>query len=168
MKKLLIAIALALASCSPPREHESLSLAAQPMSQDSTGFRFVIIEARVFNTFAWLYKHWDETEWMLCLYGPQRGDSLFISTAPLARMQRATVDEVVGTCDQNSYLRGDAHSHGPKSSDKPDRCYFSVIDDGSWSRSKNVIDIVVCSDTTALMRVHGDSTKYKLKFPKAG
>lgn len=104
----------------------------------------IIVSRTVLEGWRFLYTFITEVEFVLCLEGEARGDTIVIDGFQLARMEEASLTSVrYHPCQSQRYV-GTAHNHPPME-DGAALCYRSLPDRRSFEQDERaIVDIILC------------------------
>jgi hypothetical protein len=110
----------------------------------------VFVKHEVLEGWNYLYRHITGVEFVLCLEGYRRDDSIFIDNFRLARMENESMTSVrYHPCESERYV-GTAHNH-PPTSDGGSLCYRSIPDRRSFAEDQRaMVDVILCGIDTYL------------------
>jgi hypothetical protein len=114
------------------------------------GMAPVVVKNEILESWNYLYRHITGAEFVLCLEGYQRDDTIFIDNFRLARMENESMTSVrYHPCEGERYV-GTAHNH-PPTGDGGSLCYRSIPDRRSFAEDQRaIVDVILCGVDTYL------------------
>lgn len=120
------------------------------MSDEFVGAGPISVKQEVLDGWRYLYRYITQVEFVLCLEGQKRGDTIYIDGFRLARMENESLTSVrYHPCQDPRYV-GTAHNH-PPTSDQAPLCYRSLPDRRSFEQDERaIVDIILCGENRFL------------------
>lgn len=143
---LIAAAACASSGGTQPKEDNKSALPRDFAAAKLVGSGPVIVSPEVLDGWRFMYRFITEVEFVLCLEGRRSGETVYVESFRLARMEAANSSSVrYQPCVGDGYV-GTAHNHPPVTTTKS-LCYQSLPDRRSFEAdNRAVLDIVLCGE----------------------